>query len=47
MKLMLVCVITELESSRSSSTTGEWDLVGPEVISTSGLDNSDTDGVVI
>ncbi len=44
---MLVCVITELESSRSSSTTDEWDLVGPEVRSTIGVVNSDTDGVVI
>ncbi len=39
--------LTELESSRSSSTTGEWDLVGQEVRSTSRVANSDTDSVVI
>jgi hypothetical protein len=42
-----VDVITELESWRSSSTINEWDLVGVEVSSISGVVNNETDGVVI
>jgi len=44
---VVVIVTTELESSRNSSTTSEWDLVGPEVRSTRCAVNTEAQGVAI